>query len=319
MQNLTYFQKYLNKPLGKNNQKYFRLKKKKIFKNETFKSFLRVTKTFDKNILINEGGKRVKGYYRSYLKNKPLITIITVILNKDKDLEKTIKSVLHQKYENIEYILIDGGSRGSVISKIKKYENYIDYWISQKDKGIFDAFNKGVRLASGDYICFLNVGDYFTEKAIPFIIQKISKKKELDIIFGSVKKKKIYSGFNQEKIRKSLNIFPSLVSTFINIKLFKKYGLFDLRFNFFNDYEFIYRLIKKKKLKYAITNGDELVTIFDLHGFSSKIKFIKRLSEEFHIRIKFENIFIVLTKIVLKFFKYYFIKYLNPEKFKKYN
>ena len=135
MQNLTHFQKYLNKSLGKNNQQYFRLKNKRVFKNETFKSFLRVTKSFDKNILIKEGGKRVKGYYRYSLKNKPLITIITVILNKDKDLEKTIKSVLHQKYENIEYIIIDGGSNGSVLSKIKKYENYIDYWISQKDGG----------------------------------------------------------------------------------------------------------------------------------------------------------------------------------------
>ena len=67
------------------------------------------------------------------------------------------------------------------------------------------------------------------------------------------------------------------MSSFINIELFKKYGLFDLKFNFYNDYEFIYRLIKKKKLKYAITNQDELITIFDLHGFSSKISILKRL------------------------------------------
>ena len=91
--------------------------------------------------------KELKVIIDHSLRNKPLITIITVILNKDKDLEKTIKSVLLQKYENIEYIIIDGGSNGSVLSKIKKYENYIDYWISQKDKGIFDAFNKGIRLA----------------------------------------------------------------------------------------------------------------------------------------------------------------------------
>lgn len=319
MQNLTHFQKYLNKSLGKNNQQYFRLKNKRVFKNETFKSFLRVTKSFDKNILIKEGGKRVKGYYRYSLKNKPLITIITVILNKDKDLEKTIKSVLHQKYENIEYIIIDGGSNGSVLSKIKKYENYIDYWISQKDDGIFDAFNKGIRLANGDYICFLNVGDYFTENAINYIIQKLSQKKELDIIFGSVKKKKIYSGFDKKNIHKSLNIFPSLMSSFINIRLFKKYGLFNLKFNFYNDYEFIYRLIKKRKLKYAVTNQDELITIFDLQGFSSKISIVKRLIGEFSIRINYENALIVLIKITLKFFKYYIIKFFNPKKFKKYN
>ncbi len=318
MQNLTYFQKYLNKPLGRNNQSYIKVKKNKIFKNETFKSFLRVTKNFDKNILLKDGGKRVKGYYRNSSKNKPLITIITVVLNKDKDLDKTIKSVLFQKYENIEYIIIDGGSKGSVLSKIKKYENRIDYWISQKDDGIFDAYNKGVKLASGDYICFLNVGDYFTEKAISYIIQKIQKE-ELDIIFGSVKKKKVYSGFNQKDIYKTFNVFPSFVSSFINIKLFKKYGLFNLKYSFYNDYEFIYRLINKKKLKYATTTQSQLITIFDLYGFSSKINIIKKLSQEFKIRINYENIFLVSTKITLKFFKYFFVKYLNPKKFKKYN
>ena len=107
-----------------------------------------------------------------------MITVVTVVLNKDKDLEKTIKSVLFQKYENIEYIIIDGGSNGSVFLKSKNMKIF-DYWISQKDKGIFDAFNKGIRLANGDYICFLNVGDYFTEKATFYISKKIKIKKIL--------------------------------------------------------------------------------------------------------------------------------------------
>ncbi len=319
MQNLTYFQKYLHKSLNGNKQIYFRHINKKIFKNESFKSFVRATKTFDKNILLKEGGRRIKGYYKCSLKNKPLITVITVILNKDKDLEKTIKSVLLQKYENIEYIIIDGGSKGSVISKIKKYENFIDYWISQKDDGIFDAFNKGIRLASGDFICFLNVGDYFTEKGINHIVKKIKIKKEIDIIFGSVKKKKNYSGFNKKNIKKSLNIFPSLVSSSINIELFKKYGLFNLKYKNYNDYEFIYRLIKNKKLNYLTTNKDELITIFDLHGHSSKINILTRLYDEFRIRADYENIFNSLLKIILKFFRYFFVKYTNPKKFDKYN
>ena len=109
------------------------------------------------------------------------------------------------------------------------------------------------------------------------------------------------------------------MSSFINIRLFKKYGLFNLKFNFYNDYEFIYRLIKKRKLKYAVTNQDELITIFDLQGFSSKISIVKRLIGEFSIRINYENALIVLIKITLKFFKYYIIKFFNPKKFKKYN
>ena len=249
MQNNLIFGKYLSKPVKKNNQLYFSVLQAKTNKKKCkFTSYIKATKNFDKNKLLREGGKRIKGYFRRSIPNKPLITIITIVFNNDKDLENTIKSVLYQKYNNIEYIIIDGGSNKSVISKIKKYEKYIDYWISQKDEGIFDAYNKGIKLASGDFIGFLNVGDYFTENAINFVLPKI-KKKNLDIIFGSVKKKKIYSGFSEIKIGKTLNIFPSLMSTFINVDMFKRYGLFDLSFSFYNDYEFIYRLIKKKKIK----------------------------------------------------------------------
>ena len=319
MQNLTYFQKYLHKSLGKNNQIYFKHINNKSFKKEKFKSFTRATKRFNKNKLIKEGGKRVKGYYRNSLRNKPLITVITVVFNSDKDLEKTIKSVLLQKYKNIEYIIIDGGSNGSVISKIKKYENFIDYWISQKDHGIFDAFNKGIMLARGDYICFLNVGDYYTEKAMNYIVKIIKIKKEVDIIFGSVKKKKVFSGFNEKNIKKTLNIFPSLMSTVINIKLFKNYGLFNLKYKNYNDYEFIYRILRCKKLNYSTTNKNEIISIFDLHGYSSKINILTRLYEELKIRVKYENIFSSLIMIIIKFFRYFFLRYANPEKYNKYN
>ena len=88
-------------------------------------------------------------------------------------METTIKSVILQNYSNLEFIIIDGGSSDNTISVIKKYENHIDYWVSQKDRGIFDAFNKGLRLSSGDYICILNSGDYFTENSINFIVKKI--------------------------------------------------------------------------------------------------------------------------------------------------
>ena len=89
-------------------------------------------------------------------------------------------------------------------------------------------------------------------------------------------KRKIYSGFKEKNINKTLNIFPSHVSTFVNIEIYKKYGLYDLKYKLYNDYEFIYRLIKKTKLNYEITNKNELVTIFDLKGFSSKVSLIKK-------------------------------------------
>ena len=92
---------------------------------------------------------------------KPLISIITVIYNDGKKLEETILSILSQTYDNLEFIIIDGSSTDETIDIIKKYEDKIDYWISEKDSGIFDAMNKGILAAKGDYINFMNAGDFF--------------------------------------------------------------------------------------------------------------------------------------------------------------
>jgi putative colanic acid biosynthesis glycosyltransferase len=93
------------------------------------------------------------------MKNKPLISIVTVVYNGEEFLEDTIKSVIEQSYESIEYIIIDGGSTDGTVDIIKKYEDKIDYWVSEPDSGIYDAMNKGAKLASGDFIYFLNAGD----------------------------------------------------------------------------------------------------------------------------------------------------------------
>ena len=87
----------------------------------------------------------------------------------------------------------------------------------------------------------------------------------------------------------------------------------------YNDYEFIYRVLKNKKLNWTITDKNELITIFDLKGYSSKIKIHQRLFEEFKIRIKYENLFFVFFKVLIKYFRYYYIKTFKPEIFEKYN
>jgi glycosyltransferase involved in cell wall biosynthesis len=89
----------------------------------------------------------------------PLVTVVTVVFNGAQFLEETIKSVVSQTYPNIEYIIIDGGSTDGTLEIIRKYEYAIDYWVSEKDDGIYDAMNKGIRLASGQWINFMNAGD----------------------------------------------------------------------------------------------------------------------------------------------------------------
>lgn len=94
------------------------------------------------------------------------ISIVTVTFNCKKILEKTIKSIISQTYSNIEYIVIDGSSKDGTLDILEKYKNNIDYFISEPDKGIFDAMNKAINVATGDWIIFMNAGDIFANENI---------------------------------------------------------------------------------------------------------------------------------------------------------
>jgi glycosyltransferase involved in cell wall biosynthesis len=89
---------------------------------------------------------------------KPKLSVITIVFNNAKDIERTILSVLNQRYDNIEYIIIDGGSTDGTVDIIRKYDNKV-LWVSEKDKGIYDAMNKGLKMAKGEYVLFMNSGD----------------------------------------------------------------------------------------------------------------------------------------------------------------
>ena len=100
---------------------------------------------------IFQGGLRLKSR-KSFHSKMPKFSIITVVLNDKLELKKTIRSVLKQKFRNFEYLIIDGGSTDGTLNLLKKYNGKIDYWVSKKDKGIWDAVNKGILLSKGKYI-----------------------------------------------------------------------------------------------------------------------------------------------------------------------
>jgi glycosyltransferase involved in cell wall biosynthesis len=132
------------------------------------------------------GGLRTKGITRESQENMPLITVITVVRNGEKTLEQTILSVINQTYTNIEYIIVDGASTDGTLDIIRTYEDRIDYWISDPDGGIYYAMNKGIELATGEWINFMNSGDgFYDNKTVGLIIQYIIKNDNYAVFYGN--------------------------------------------------------------------------------------------------------------------------------------
>lgn len=181
--------------------------------------------------------------------NKPLISIITVVYNGEKYIEETIQSVINQTYDNVEYIIIDGGSTDGTVDIINKYEDKIDYWVSEKDYGISDAFNKGVKVAKGDYINFQGDGDgFYSKDALEKVFKEVNPDQD---IFVSAKIQRIDEEGKEMFVSKYIDKFDvkSLLfrmslphqGLFTHKSYFEKYGLFDVNNIFCMDYDHLLR------------------------------------------------------------------------------
>ncbi len=239
-------------------------------------------------------------------KENALVSIITVVRNNEKYLEETIKSVLDQTYKNFEFIVIDGNSTDRTLDIIKKYDNEINYWISEDDKGIYDAFNKGLDLAKGKYIVFVNSDDILTNSAIKMLSEYDNKYPNIDFLFGSVKKHwGILHGFNPWKITFTWGFYSSHSTGFyIKKDSAKLVGKYNLKYKYSSDYDYFYRMIKKHNLKGMGTKKDELFGIFRRGGYSSKISFKDHFFETIKIRLdNHQNRLLVLIIFIVKYLK----------------
>jgi len=196
--------------------------------------------------------------YQSPITELPLITVITVVYNGDKYLEETILSVINQTYPNVEYIIIDGGSTDGTLDIIKKYEDYIDYWVSEKDKGIYDAMNKGwILVNKNSRILFLGAGD--TVLSLPS--QKTIIENNDSVIYGKVYlKSSIFNSVHGWK----LNIGNTLHHQALLVPKILQIGPpFNIKYPTYADYDFNLRLYRtgakfigdEKFISYAIPDG----------------------------------------------------------------
>ncbi len=233
-------------------------------------------------------------------------SIITTVFNGEETIGKTIESVISQTYNNYEYIIIDAKSEDNTLKEIEKYRKYITKVISEPDKSIYEGMNKGIKVSTGEIIGIINSGDVYSNNALQ-IINDYFKNDNLDFMFGTVLKKKILYKFEPKKIWWSFNFYPAHSGGFfVKKKMHDELGLYDTRYKCSADYDFFYKLIVKNKKKGTITKKEELISTFDLGGYSSKLSLFEHMLEETNIRINNgQNKLIVLIIFILKFFRHF--------------
>ena len=186
------------------------------------------------------------------------ISIITVSYNSENDLQKTIQSVIGQDYENKEYIIIDGNSTDNSKDVINKYKYFINKIVIENDEGIYNAMNKGIKFATGDYLYFLNCGDYFFNNTVlTDISDQINHNLISDIFYGDIiyydRDQFIYVHSYRQNYIDILANGLNHQSMFIKRNLFKECGTFNEQYKIFSDFEWLLRVLSifNKKIFYV--------------------------------------------------------------------
>jgi len=206
---------------------------------------------------------------KAILKGKPLITVVTVVFNGENFLEETIQSVINQTYDNIEYMIIDGGSTDGTVNIIKKYEDKISYWVSEPDNGIYDAMNKGINLATGQWINFMNAGDiFYSDRVVEEIFD--NQQYQVEIIYGDYLAD--HGSFMESVAAKNIDkLWQGMAfchqSTFIDAQYHKK-NKYSLQYSISGDFNFFYGALKNKA---RFKHIDKIVSIFSCDGMSSVV------------------------------------------------
>ena len=246
------------------------------------------------------------------------VSIITVCLNSQKTIRKTIKSVISQSYKNYEYIIIDGGSTDNTIKIINEYKKYISVFISEKDKGIYDAINKGIKKSTGSVVSILNSDDIFCDdKTTQKIISYFKSDLKLDCLIGNTlitknNSKKVIRNYKANSFKKwmlYLGFSPPHPSTFVRKKIYKKFGLYNKKYKIAGDFEFFVRIFLKKKISFKIINKNFVLMKSGGRSSSSlKSNFISsnEIVKSFKDNNLYTNWLLVILRFPIKLLQYIF-------------
>lgn len=215
------------------------------------------------------------------------VSVVTVVLNAEDTIEQTIRSVISQSYEDMEYIIVDGGSTDNTQNIIHRYMDKISVFISEKDQGIYDAMNKGIDCATGDIIGFLNADDWYEPEAVSVIVCNWG---DNDVVYGETN---LYDKDCFLGKKKSIPL-PSIVkgplpfchqSAFVRLSLLKEMGGFNTDYKICGDYDFFVKSYVSKKKFFHI---DHVIADFRVNGLSNT-NVVKSTEEKIEIIKKHFN------------------------------
>ena len=203
------------------------------------------------------------------------ISIVTVCRNSISTIERCIESVVSQISEDIEYIIIDGNSDDGTVDVIKRYDHYLSYWVSEDDNGIYDAMNKGIRRATGDYIAFLNSDDFYEDGELSRVLAEIKVHGEPYILYGNAHM--VYEDGTVNEWTLSDDNIDSLIygmvilhpSTFCKKILFDEIGLFNTGYKIAADYDWLLHVYLEKGRR-SFIHSDSFSTYFNQGGISNR-------------------------------------------------
>ena len=243
--------------------------------------------------------------------NQPLVSIITVVYNNSKYIRAAIESVLSQDYSKIEHIVIDGGSTDGTIEIIEEYGDKISVFLSEPDEGIYDALNKGIVRANGDYLGILHSDDIFCDdKVVSDIIQKLRDTETelcfsdlviVDEVSGKVMRYVMAHYFRRWMLR--IGFFPPHPTIFLKRSIFDEFGLYSKNYKIAGDFDFLIRVFYGRKINWTYMNR---ITVKmrsggkSNSGLSNKILIAKEIHKSLHMNNIFTLYFFQVGRYLIR-------------------
>lgn len=214
------------------------------------------------------------------------ISVVTVCLNAGNTIEDTLASVINQTCKNFELIVIDGGSKDTTVEIIEKYRDKISYFVSEPDSGVYDAMNKGIKAASGDFIIFLNADDiFYDENVLENVSKTLEQNLDIKFLFGDCQylseDKKTITVQKFDQIKDDFSIILNNIchqSIFYHKSLFEQFGGYSLNYKIYSDWDFNIKCLAQNKVRAMYL--PIVVSKFRLGGICSSKKYAKRCQEE---------------------------------------